>query len=402
MKHMLSWMKKNLSFSHARTHANASNASFFCHTSRARPVWSETSFDTLAREGYQKNVIAYRCVNLIARSVASVPWLVYSCDQSHELDRHKVLDLLKSPSPRQAGSAFMEAVVSYLLLSGNTFIQAVYDARGDICELHPLRPDRVKILSHESGEVAAYEYRIGQQVVTFPVEEGRCAVLHLKLFNPLNAWYGFSPIEASAKAIDQHNEVANHNLSILQHGGRPSGALMLRPSEGRGVLTSEQRAALHQDLKALYEGHSNAGRMMVLEGDFEWKEMGLSPKDLDFIEGKNMSAREIAQAFGVPPMLVGVPGDATFANYKEARLHVWEDTIIPLLEFFVAEFNLWLCPQYGEDVKIGYDLDEISALAPKREKLWEKVAAASFLTINEKRAAVGYSQIKGGDRIMKG
>lgn len=139
---------------------------------------------------------------------------------------------------------------------------------------------------------------------------------------------------------------------------------------------------------------------MVVEGNCEWREMGLSPKDLDFIEGKNMSAREIAQAFGVPPMLVGVPGDATFANYKEARFHLWEDTILPLLEYIVAEFNLWLVPFFGDNLRLGYDTDSIPALAPRREAAWAKITNADFLTINEKRQAVGYGPIEGGDFLI--
>jgi HK97 family phage portal protein len=223
--------------------------------------------------------------------------------------------------------------------------------------------------------------------------------LHIKTFNPLHDWYGTSPIEAAAHAIDQHNAVASHNLALLQNGGRPSGALQFRPGRQGECLSEEQREGLRQDLKAAYEGGQNAGRILIMEGDFEWKEMGLSPKDLDFIEGKYLSAREIAQVYGVPPMLVGVPGDATFSNYKEARYHLWEDTILPYLEMIKGEFNRWLSPLFEEGLTLDYDRDSIAALAPKRELVWGKLEKASFLTINEKRALVGYSPIPDGDRL---
>ena len=99
-------------------------------------------------------------------------------------------------------------------------------------------------------------------------------------------------------------------------------------------------------------------------------------------------------------MLAGVPGDATFANYREARFHLWEDTILPLLEFLVAEFNLWLTPYFGENLRLGYDADSIPALAPRREAAWSKIAQADFLTINEKRQAVGYGPLNGADRLV--
>jgi HK97 family phage portal protein len=164
-------------------------------------------------------------------------------------------------------------------------------------------------------------------------------------------------------------------------------------------MTLEQRQDLKETLGALYEGQHNAGRVMVLEGDFQWKEMGLSPRDMDFIDGKNLSAREIAQAYGVPPMLVGVPGDATFSNYKEARYHLWEDTILPLLDHIIDEFNRWLCSTFGENLRLGYHLDAIPALACRREEVWSKFESASFLTINEKRKAMGYPPISGGDTL---
>jgi HK97 family phage portal protein len=387
MKRIHQWLKRKASAA----------APLIAYGAAGRPVWTPRNYQTLAEEGYHKNVTVYRCVSLIARGVSSVPWLLYRDEQ--ELEDHPLLTLLNCPSPQQAGSAFMEAVVGYFLLSGNSYIEAILGHQGYPVELYPLRPDRVKIIPGNSGLPIAFDYQLGghHKRITCDLENGESPILHLKNFNPLNDWYGMSPIEAAARAIDQHNAVGEHNLALLQNGGRPSGALTLKPIPHSQPLTEVQRESLRQDLKAAYEGSSNAGRIMILEGDFEWKEMGLSPKDLDFLPGKLLSAREISQAFGVPPMLAGIPGDATFANYKEARFHLWEDTIIPLLEFILAEFNLWLTPLFGPDLKLTYDSDAIPALVLRREAKWAKIAAADFLTINEKRQAIGYSPLSGGD-----
>lgn len=126
----------------------------------------------------------------------------------------------------------------------------------------------------------------------------------------------------------------------------------------------------------------------------EWREMGLSPRDLDFAAGKNLSGREIAQAYGVPPTLVGIQGDATYANYKEARLHLWEDTILPLLDTFIAEMNRWLVKPMHPHLKFRYNIDDIPALAHRREPIWDRLKDADFLTTNEKRAALGYPPLK--------
>lgn len=366
-----------------------------------QPVWTPQNYGRLAEEGYSRNAIVYRCVSLIAKGVASIPILLYEHEnhQRHEIEHHPFLNLLKCPSPRQAGSAFMEAVVSYLLLSGNTYIEAVFNVDGVPSELYTLRPDRMRVVPGSHGFADSYEYTVNGQrkILSSDCADGFGAILHLKNYNPLNDWYGLSPLEAASRAIDQHNAVAGHNLALLQNGGRPSGALLVKPGPYGQTLTEEQRQSLRYDLRRLYEGGHNAGKIMILEGDCKWEEMGLSPKDLDFIEGKNLSAREIAQAFGVPPMLVGVPGDATFANYKEARFHLWEDTILPLAELIVTEMNLWLAPYFGENLRLGYDLDSIPALAPRREALWAKIANASFLTTNEKREALGYTPLPDGN-----
>jgi HK97 family phage portal protein len=382
------------------SHKTSQSSSLIAYGTVGNPVWTPRRYDSLADEGYQKNVIVYRCVNLIARGLGSVPWLLYRGET--EITEHPLLDLLKSPSPRQAGCAFMEAVAGYLLLSGNAYVEAMLNPGGRPVELYPLRPDRMKIIAGPVGLPSAYEYSVGgrRKIISCDPVTGHSTILHLKNFHPLNDWYGMSPIEAAAQSIDQHNAVAGHNLALLQNGGRPSGGLILRPAPHSGRLSEDQRHALRQGLQDLYTGPKNAGQILILEGDYEWREMGLSPKDLDFIEGKNLSAREIAQSYGVPPMLVGVPGDATFANYKEARFHLWEDTIIPLLEFIVAEFNLWLSPAFEEGLTLTYNIDAIPALAPRREAAWSKVAAANFLTLNEKRQAVGYGPVAGGDVIF--
>jgi len=361
-----------------------------------QPVWTPRRYESLSEEGYQKNVIVYRSVNLIARGAASVPWRLYRREE--ELLEHPLLDLIHYPSPRQAGSAFIEATLAYLLLAGNSYIEVVRGLDGKPAELYPLRPDRVKIIPGTAGIPHAYEYTVSgmKRILRGDSLNHRGNVLHLKLFHPLNDWYGMSPIEAAACSIDQHNAVAGHNLALLQNGGRPSGALIIGQNESHH-LTQEQREELRQDVRSLYEGELNAGRVLVLEGDFQWKEMGLSPKDLDFIKGKNLSAREISQAYGVPPMLVGVPGDATFSNYKEARFHLWEDTILPLLDHLTDEINLWLAPQFERNLKLSYDIDKIPALAQRREEAWAKIANAPFLTLNEKRRAVGYAPLEGGD-----
>ena len=268
----------------------------------------------------------------------------------------------------------------FLLVAGNAYIEKV-ELDGAPRELYALRPDRMKTIASNNGWPEAFEYSVNGQSVRLPREN----VLHLKLFNPLNDHYGMSPLEAAQRSIDTHNAAASWNKAMLDNSARPSGALVY--TAGDGHLTNEQFERLKRELEASYQGATNAGRPMVLEGGLDWKEMGFSPKDMEFIEAKNASAREIALAFGVPPMLLGIPGDNTFANYAEANRSFWRQTILPLAGRVAEAMTSFLAT---DGLRLAHDLDQVEALAPDREALWARLERASFLTENEKRSAVGY------------
>ena len=116
---------------------------------------------------------------------------------------------------------------------------------------------------------------------------------------------------------------------------------------------------------------------------------------MDFIEAKAAAAREIALAFGVPPLVLGLPGDNTFANYAEANRAFWRQTVIPLVSRTQKQVAAWLRPAF-EPFRFDYDVDRIDALAADRESEWRRIDSASFLTQDEKREAVGYGALPRG------
>ena len=216
----------------------------------------------------------------------------------------------------------------------------------------------------------------------------RESVLHLKLFNPTDDFYGLSPLEAAAKSIDTHNAACSWNKSMLDNAARPSGALVFAGNEGH--LTAEQFDRLKNELESTFQGAANAGRPMILEGGLDWKEMGFSPKDMEFNEAKNAASRDVALAFGVPPMLLGIPGDNTFANYAEANRVFWRQSVLPLVGRLCAGLAMLLQTHELSAVELKPDLDQVEALSADRDALWKRVNEAGFLSQTEKRAAVGY------------
>ena len=369
--------------------------------SSSQPVWMQRDYTRFADEGYRRNVIAHRAVSMIATAAGSIKFILQrQRGQSYSTVRsHALLELLARPNPHQAGAALMESLVSHRLIAGNAYMHAIGPRNEAPLELHSLRPDRVQIIPGPGGMPKAYRYTVGSRGTDIAVDgiTGASRVLHLKHFHPLDDWYGMSPIEAAAYSIDQHNQCGAWNQALLQHGARPSGALMVKAEHGHaGTLTESQYGRLKQQLDEQFSGATNAGRPLLLEGGLEWKEMSLSPKDMDFVEVKNASARDIALAFGVPPQLLGIPGDNTYANLREARMALWEQTIMPTMQHIVEELNNWLVPMFDGNMKLQLDMDAISALSGQRDAQWERVNNASFLTDDEKREILGLPALTGG------
>lgn len=364
------------------------------------PIWSSKNYNNFAKESYQNNVIASRCINLIAKSAASVDWLLYKKDKKQIIEKHQLLNLLHHPNPSYGGGEFFESFFSYKIIGGDAYILAVRNNDNSKIELHLLRPDRVTIIPGESSLPYGYAYKIGDKEIIYKVDQdtGFSDVLHLKNFNPLDDWYGLSQVEAASYSIDLHNQASIWNQALLQNGAKPSGALILKSSQNdNNYLSEEQFTRLQDQLQDKFSGSANAGKPLLLEGGLEWQEMSYSPKDMDFMETKNSAARDIALAFGVPPHLLGIKGDNTYSNMQEARFAFWEETIIPLVDKTTDALNNWLVPFFGSDLKLSYDMNKISALSTKQDKIWDRMQRADFMTKNEKRAAVGLPPINEKD-----
>lgn len=370
---------------------NGAGSQIMVHRPR-HPVWTPLRFDRLADEGYRLNPVVHKCVRLVSSATARLPWIVYR--DTMPLDAHPLLSLLNQPSSGQSGLALREVLFGHLLIAGNGYLEAVAGQSGPVKELHVLRPDRMKVVPMSKGQngwlftVAGKEHRFGPRDL-----RGRSPILHLKTFNPLNDWYGMPPLEAAARAVDQHNEASAWNKALLQNMGRPSGALLVK---GDQPLTDEQFGRLKSALEEQYQSPENAGRPLLLEGGFEWQEMGLNARDLDWLRGKDMSAREIALVYQVPAQLIGIPDAQTYSNNREARLALYEDAVLPLADLFADAVTNWLAPFFGEDIRLSYDKDRIEALGPRRDRLYTRLSQADWLTQNEKRIATGFDPIAGG------
>jgi HK97 family phage portal protein len=325
-----------------------------------------------------------------------------------KLDNHELISLLQRPNPLQSGVEYFSSLYSYLLISGNSYLLRDTEGFTPPRELYLLRPDRIEIKANESIIPESYNYVIDgvtRNVYRVDPTTGQGQIKQIKLWSPLDDFYGLSPIMASAYNIDQHNLAGMHNVALLKNGCTPSGMLKFEPTDETGMstqLTDDQRARLLEDLEFRFQGTHNSGRPMLLEGNFSYQQLGLNPKDMDFLELLNLSAREIALCFGVPAQLIGIPDSQTYSNMETAKLALYEETVIPLLSRVESDLNEYLSPLYDGDIRIQYDLDSIPAMAEKRKQVYENVVQgvnAGILTRNEARDRLGLEEVTGGDDL---
>jgi HK97 family phage portal protein len=356
-----------------------------------RVAWSPRDTASLTRTGFQGNPVGFRVVRLISEAAAALPLVCQTVEQ--RFDTHPVMDLISRPNGAQGRAEFLEAVYGYLLLAGNAYVEAVPGLAAMPGELHVLRSERMNLVPGADGWPVAYDYTVSGRTHRYDVTGEMSPICHLKTFHPQDDHYGFSPMQAAAVAVDVHNSASSWSKALLDNAARPSGAIVYKGADGAASLSSDQYDRLVSEMEAHHQGARNAGRPMLLEGGLDWKPMGFSPSDMEFQKTKEAAAREIAIAFGVPPMLLGIPGDATYSNYQEANRAFYRLTVLPLATKVMADLAHWLSGFAGEAVDLKPDLDQVPALAAERDQLWSRVGASDFLTVTEKRMLLGLPKL---------
>lgn len=336
-------------------------------------------YEAQLNEVYRLNPVGLRAVRLVAGAIGGL---------TIEAESEDAERLVK-------GQGLLEGMAAALLLHGNAFVQLIADSHGSPRELALMRPERVSVATDERGHPAAYIYRTSGRAVRIAARDAlhRRQLAHVKGLNPTDDHLGLGCLDAACPAASIHNRASRWNKALLDNAARPSGALTYETSDGTS-LSGEQFDRLKQELAEQFAGSGNAGRPLLLDGGLKWQSMALSPADMDFVALKESAARDIALASGVPPVLVGLPGDATYANAREAGRALYRQTVLPLATGILAELSALLSDWLGE-VELTIDTDQISELAEDRAKLWEQVRAADFLSGTEKRAMLGFGAEEG-------
>lgn len=352
------------------------------------------SYEAQVREAFLSNPVAQRAVRLVAESIGGAA--IYALPDG-EGGTPGPSSRRSAASPESLITAgLLETVAAQLLLHGNAFVQILLDAEGRPGALFALRPERVRVEADAAGWPAAYLYKAGAAKTRLMARDGagRPSLAHLKALHPTDDHYGLGCLGAAAGAVAIHNAATRWNKALLDNAARPSGALVHDPGDGAG-LSGAQLDRLRAEMEAQFQGAGNAGRPLLLDGGLKWQAMSLTPADMDFAASKAAAAREIALAFGVPPMLIGLPGDATYANYREANRALWRMTVLPLADKILSGISAALA-HWWPGLRLAVDIDQVTALAEDRERLWRQVSAADFLSAEEKREMLGFAARREG------
>lgn len=367
-------------------------------------VWSDRDYENFAKETYMKNVIAFRCIDMIAKAVSFVPWKIVRETENGEKETvydHPFNSILKKANPLNSWMSLTYAFISYFCMSGNSFMERIIIDNNDkvktIKELWVLRPDRMTInVDNKSGILKGYTYTYAGNNINYEVDRVsmQSDIFHMKSFHPLDDFWGMAITEPAANKIDTSNSMDKWNKTLTDKQGRPSLLLFFEES-----LSDEQFERVQKEVKENIEGAENAGRTQIIEGARDAKPYGWSPSEMDWIKSNLELTRSVCIAWGVPPQLLGIPDISTYSNYSEARTSFWEDTVIFYLDLYRNGLDAWLFPE--ESLNLCYVLDDIPAMQYKRDLLWDRSQKSDFLTINEKRAMVGFDEIEGGDFVLQ-
>ena len=347
---------------------------------------------------YTDTAWVFTCIQRIASQGASIKLRLYRKTIKNgkevitEVFDHPINTLLKKVNPFTTGLQLLEHTISFEELTGNAYWLLDSFENDKPTEIYSLRPDRVRIIPDPVNYIKEYTYEIAQnKFIKFAPEQ----VIHFKYFNSTDDYYGLSPISAGRMSIDTQKLGDEYNKQFYANSAQPRGALFSEKG-----ITSKNKKRISAAWRQMHQGNSNAHKIAILEGGLNWKALGISQKDMDFIQQKKMTREDIMGVFGVPPAMVGVFEFANYANSREQREIFWRNTEVPKLNSIAAIVNEYLVKPWDETLEVAFDYSTVDALQTDinvRATTDEILTRSGIKTINEAREERGLTSVSWGD-----
>ena len=344
--------------------------------SMGQPVWTNWSTERANQHGLRASAVVYSCIRKLATAAASVPWRVERRTEGRwkPVTDHPIELLLSHPNPFMTRQDLIERLTQHLNLGGNGIWHMVIQDKLPV-ELWPLPPDRTKPVPAPRKYISHYEYDLGNgETRKLKANE----VIHFQFADPSNPYWGMSPLQAVSRVVDTDVEAVNWNKLSLQNRAVPDGVFMINAPNA----THQQWLEAREQVRRRY---LDKGREPWVLFNVEYKQMSLSPVEMDFLNSRRYAREEIAGVFGVLPILIGAMDGTTYNNIHVAKRIFWEDTIIPYLDDIRDALKLTLLPYFDptandnsvpDEYRIQYDLSNIAAL---QDNYGKKVKNAKLL-----------------------
>ncbi len=364
-----------------------------------QPQSLPVDYETLAGSGYSRNEIVFACIAYIAESAAEAKWTVMLGNEQGAGPAHPLVRLLAKPNPTMNLTDVIQATLVMLNIVGDAYWEKERARnKRDVVALWPMRPDRVKVIPGEHG-IAGYRYELPDG--SFRVDYEARDVVHFRYYNPLNEYFGLSPLQVCARAVDADNERSDFTRAFFTNAAVPYGLLTTKQklieAEAKRIATRWQEQ---------YGGSENWHRVAVLDSDITYQRLGLTQQEMAFPDLTALTESRICMVFRVPPILIGSKFGlerATYANMQEARAGFWQDRMSGILAALTDTMNMSLSPDYN-GTTITLDLSEVKALQENRDAMWARAnmgVAGSWATVNEGRAEAGLDAIPTGDVFLR-
>lgn len=366
-----------------------------------------------ARNSYRENPTVYGSIKKLSIASMSVPWQVQEVQANGERvdvgPEHDVRQLLERPNPWHPWEDIVEHLITnmqtrgeafFLLIGPETPTRPAVGARAPR-RLVPWPNSKIRPATEETLNVVSDPAPSTYQV-TAKGETNRWHrdhVVHVRNYDPRDPWGSLSPLKPSEESISIGNRGRNWNRWLLKNMARPPGVV-----ETEFELSPEQRRQLQGMISDAYAGARNSGKPMVLEKNQEWNDAGLAPAELDWIAGLRETKREIATNLGVDPALLGDPDVKIYENVNQARIGLYEEGVLPILEKFSHTLESTLRSWY-DSIRLEIEEDAIPAMQERQKQLAKTLSslvAQGILTRNEARDMMNLEPVDGGDEILVG
>jgi HK97 family phage portal protein len=362
-----------------------------------RPLTPHNDFRALLDEGYRRNVVVYCCISERATTAARQRFKALTPDEKEAPPDHPLLRLLKRPNPEQSRFEFTEGVLTNLYATGNAYIHKARNSYGMPVQLWNVRPDRMRIVPGANGFVDRYEYRVGGEVK--PKEIPADEVIHLKFFDPLDDYYGLSPLAVVNRVLQLDDQTLDYLRAFYTNGGAPAGILKLKePAE------PAERQRIKQLWKDEYGTKTGWHELLVLDASADYQAIGSRPDKLAMDAVWGVTETRICAALDVPPAIVqlAIGINPTHSNYKEAVKSFWHETLIPDLERLGDALTLGLAPEFSGELEVAPDLSDVEVLHEGQSETRRDAILgyeAEIITKNEARRLWKRPAVEGGDEF---